>query len=222
MLDLYNQFKDFKSLEVVFQDSQKNPQKIFCTVKSIEASSLVLNAINQDNKNIFASVGDELKLYIYTETGVYSAVSKILLMTKGILNTEYIIAYPTNSKHSQRREYFRAELNVDFHMCILTSVDPEKNLVIDAKTRNICGKGMSFIANDAFPEHEAIELDLFFEDEKIITTAARLVYSKQIMLGNKPKFVHAFTFTDISQRNIDFIVKKCFLRQLELKKKQLI
>lgn len=222
MFDLYNQFKDFKSLELVFLNSKKEPQKIFCSVKSIEAANIVLNAVNQENKNIFASVGDEVKLYIYTETGVYSAVSKIILATRGVFNTEYVISFPVNAKHSQRREYFRAELPIEFHMCILTSEDdPEKNLIMDAKTRNICGKGMSFITDSVFPEHEAIELDLIFPD-KTITTAVRLVYSKQVYLANKPKFIHAFTFTDISQKNIDFIVKQCFLHQLELKKKQMI
>lgn len=221
MFDLYNQFKDFKSLELTFLNSKKEPQKIFCSVKSIEASNIVLNSVNQENKNVFASVGDEIKLYIYTETGVYSAVSKVLLATRGVFNTEYVITFPTNAKHSQRREYFRAELSVDFHMCILTSDDPEKNLVVDTKTRNICGKGMSFIADDIFPEHEAIEIDLIFPD-KTITTSARLVYSKQVYLASRPKFIHAFTFTDISHRNVDFIVKQCFLHQLELKKKQMI
>lgn len=221
MFDLYNQFKDFKSLEFVFQNSKKEPQKVFCTVKSIEPNNIVLCAVNQENKITLAAVDDEIKLYIYTETGVYSAVSKILSVARGVVNTEYVIDFPTSAKHSQRREYFRADIAVDFHMCVLISEDPEKNLVMDSKTRNICGKGMSFIADSVFPEHEAIEIDMIFPD-KTITTAARLVYSKQVFLASRPKFIHAFTFVDISHRNIDFIVKQCFLHQLDMKKKQMI
>lgn len=218
MVDIYDQFKDFKAFEVAFYDKEQQSQTLFCTVKSIENNRIILDANNQKNNNIFAEVGDELKLYIYTENGIYSATSKVLLLTKGLLNTEYIIAYPSDSKHSQRREYFRAELSVDFKMDVSTDTQPSTNFVFDAKTRNICGKGMSYVSNKPFPGYSAIKIDLFFK-EKTIETSATLVYSKQIVIGNNPKFVHAFAFNSISQKNIDFIVKQCFLHQLDLRKR---
>lgn len=219
MVDIYNQFRDFKAFEVILLDGKEKFQKIFCTVKSIENNRIILNANNNVNKNIFAEVGDELKLYIYTENGIYSATSKILLATPGVISTEYVIAYPVNSKHSQRREYFRAEIPVDFSMNISLTENNNENIVVEAKARNICGMGMSYISSTPFPEHNTIELTFFFK-EKIINTFANLVYSKQIVIGNRPKFVHAFMFTSISQKHTDFIVKKCFLHQLDLRKKQ--
>lgn len=226
MVDIYNQFKDFKSFEVVFTNKEKELQKIICTVKSIENNRIILNANNQQNKNIFADVGDDLKLHIYTENGIYSANSKIILFNKGIINTEYVISYPANSKHSQRREYFRAEMALDFKMNVFTNIeqnpDAEPNfqasLIVDSKTRNICGKGMSYISETPFPESSIGEIDLYFK-EKTISTTAYLVYSKQIVVNNRPKFIHAFTFPNIEKKNIDFIVKKCFLHQLDLRKK---
>lgn len=222
MLDLYNQFKDFKSIEVVFNNSNGEPQKNYCSVKSIEENSLLLDANNQQNKNIFANVNDEIKIYVYTDSGVYSATSKVLQVTNGLMNTEYLISYPTNSKHSQRREYFRADMSVDFHMNVITSLDSDVNISIDSKTKNICGKGMSYLAKAPFPEYESIDIDLIFPDENIIQTSAKHVYSKQIYIANKPAFIHAFMFVDISQKNIDFIVKKCFQHQLELKRKFMV
>lgn len=221
MVDIYDQFKDFKSFEVTFYSSNNELQKIFCNVKSIENSNIVIDANNMQNKNIFANVGDEFKLYIYTENGIYSATSKVLLVNRGVLSTEYIIAYPANSKHSQRREYFRADLSVKFKMNALLNSESDENLIVESSTRNICGKGMSYLADTQFPNYEFIVIDLLFS-EKIINTMAKLVYSKQIIVGNKPKFIHAFTFTNISPRDIDFIVKKCFLHQLNLRKKQKI
>lgn len=217
MVDIYEQFKDFKAFEVTFFNEKQELQKILCNVKSIENNRIFLEANNQKNHNVFAEVGEELKLYIYTENGIYSATSKVLLANKGIINTEYIISYPANSKHSQRREYFRADMSVEFKMKI---TDINQNVsVINSKTRNICGKGMSYVADSPFPEHELIEIDLFF-NEKAVNTHATFVYSKQIVIGNHPKFIQAFTFTTISQKNIDFIVKKCFLHQLDLRRKQ--
>lgn len=215
MVDIYNQFKDFKSLEVVFSKNGV-PQKIFCSVKSIENDRIILDANNHENKDVYAIIGNELKLHIFTENGIYSAVSKVLNVKKGLLVTEYEIAYPIKSKHSQRREYFRADMHIDFKMDILSNED---NISIEDKTANICGKGMSFVSDKPFPEFDSIGVELVFK-EKIIATTASLVYSKQIVVCNRPKYIHAFTFTSISQRGIDFIVKKCFLHQLKLRKKQ--
>lgn len=218
MIDIYNQFKDFKAFEVVFLDENSETQKLFCTIKSIENNSIIIDANNQKNKNIFAKVGDELKLHIYTENGIYTATSKVLLADKGILNTEYVISYPANSKHSQRREYFRADMDIKFKMQVINDAESGGNVFVESKTRNICGKGMSFVHDRDFTDYDSIEIEILFE-EKSIKTQAALVYSKQIIVGNHPKFILAFNFNTISTKDIDFIVKKCFLHQLNLRKR---
>lgn len=224
MVDIYNQFKDFKSFEVMFYDTNSELQKLFCTVKSIENTRIIINTNNEKNKNVIADIGSELKLYIYTDSGIYSAVSKVLLCTKGIMNTEYVITYPTNSRHSQRREYFRADILTDFNIEATLSMEDhtekendDDKFSVAGKTKNICGKGMSFVSNKPFPECSSIQISLNFKERKVDTTAG-LVYTKQIMVDNRPKYIHAFTFINISKKNIDFIVKKCFLHQLNLRK----
>jgi len=218
--DVFNQFRDFKSFEVAFYNQDKELQKLYCTVKSIENNRIVLNANNNTNKNIVASVGEDLQLHIYTENGIYSAKSKVILVSKGLINTEYIISYPANSKHSQRREYFRAEIPLKFNMKVFPSENSDKFFAIDGTTRNVCGKGMSFISDKLFLECEKIEVELAF-DEKVVKTSAQLVYSKKIVIQDHSKFIHAFMFTDISKKDIEFIIKKCFLHQLDLRKKSI-
>lgn len=217
MVDIYNQFKDFKSIEVAFVNEEKRLHKIYCSVKSIENNRIVLDANNQRNRNTFAKVGDDLKLNIYTESGVYTSSSKIILVTKGIINTEYVISYPAESKHSQRREYFRADLPIKIKVFI-ESENPSALTMHEGVTRNICGKGLSVLSNSMIENYKSIEIKLYF-DEQTIETHAELVYTKQVIVHNKPKFVHAFMFTDIDKRSVDFIVKKCFLHQLELRKR---
>lgn len=218
MVDIYEQFRDFKSFEMTFGNENGEEQKLFCNVKNVDSRVLIIEADNKINKNVHADVNDELKLHIYTDNGIYSADSKVLEVTKQENLTEYVIDYPSNSKHSQRREYFRADLTVDFKMDIKLPEDSGTNKTVKTTTKNICGKGMSYIADKPFCEYDSIKLDLLFE-EKEIKTSARLVYTKQIVVNNRPKYIHAFTFIDISQKDIDFIVKKCFLFQLEMRKK---
>jgi len=218
MVDIYDQFKDFKSFEAVFLDKEQQPQKLFCTVKSIENNSIILRSDNKHNKDVFAEIGTELKLHIYTEHGIYSAISKVINASKSSNQCEYVISYPANSKHSQRREYFRANLNVHFRMMISLSIHGGL-IAIDSCTKNICGKGMSFIDERAFPDHNMIDVELLFK-EKSVKTYANLVYSKPVVIANSHKFIHAFSFTNISNKDMDLIIKKCFLHQLDLKKKQ--
>lgn len=218
MVDIYDQFKDFKHFEVVFHNKGNELQKIYCNVKSIESGSLIISANNQKNKNVFAEIGNDLQLYIYTETGIYSASSKVILVSKGMINTEYIISYPTDSKHSQRREYFRADIPVKFALTVYPSENLEDCVVIKSTARNICGKGLSYISNKPFIDYIAIGVELYF-DEKMVKTSAQLVYTKPIIINGQTKFIHAFTFTDISKSNIEFIIKKCFFHQLDLRKK---
>jgi len=218
MVELYNQFKDFKSFEVVFVNKEHELEKIYCSVKSIEHDRIILLANNQKNKGAKAGVGDEFKLHIYTESGIYSATSKILLATEGLLSTEYVIAYPANSKHSQRREYFRADLLINFKMNVIPLNTEANPILIEGKTRNICGKGMSYISDKLFPENDSIDIKFLFKDRTISTTAT-LVYTKQIVVANRPKYIHAFTFNNINKQNIEFIIKQCFFHQLDLKKK---
>ena len=217
MVDIYEQFRDFKSFEMTFGNENGGEQKLFCNVKSVDNRALVIETDNKLNKNAHADVNVELKLHIYTDNGIYSADSKVLEITKHDKLTEYVIDYPSNSKHSQRREYFRADLTVDFKMDIKLPDGSGENKLFNATTKNICGKGMSYIADKPFCEYDSLKIDLLFE-EKEIQTSARLVYTKQIVVNNRPKYIHAFTFIDISQKDIDFIVKKCFLFQLDMRK----
>lgn len=217
MVDFYNQFKDFKSFEVIFTDDNKILQKLFCNIKRIENDKIILSANNEKNKNVFANIGNELKLHIYTDNGIYSMTSKVINFERTSTNTEYTITYPTNSKHSQRREYLRADIMVEFEMKIIKDDPASTETIISGATKNICGKGMSFVANAPMPSYKSISLTLNFED-KTVKTTADLVYLKQIVVENRPKFIHAFTFTKISQKNVDFIIQKCLQFQLDFKK----
>ncbi|MDD3436572.1 MAG: PilZ domain-containing protein [Candidatus Gastranaerophilales bacterium] len=221
MGEFLKQFKDFKSFEVIFHDENNQLQKIYCTVISIQSDCVILHADNERNNNILAKEDDSINIRIYTDNGVYSSESKILSVTPSAVLTEYIIAYPENSNHSQRREYFRADMTVDFKLEIETKDAPGTRKVIQAQTRDISGKGLSFISDKPLPAVKSAIVELYF-DEKNIKSTARLVYSKELGSFSGRKFLNAFHLINISQKDIDFIVKKCFLYQLELRKKSRI
>lgn len=210
--------KNFKSFEMIYEDESHKSKKVVCDIASIENNYIIVTANNIRNNDVVISPDKGIKIYVYTENGIFSANSIVLSSTKGPRSTEYLISYPDDFKHSQRREYFRADLSIDFRMEVKSKSAPEVADVLQAKTRDVCGKGLSFVSEQKISEPISIRINLYFQ-EKTVETHADLVYSKQIIINAKPHYIHAFYFTDISQKNIDFIVKKCFLYQLECRRK---
>lgn len=218
MVDLYNHFKDFKSFEATFFDKNHELHKLSFTVKSIDGKRIVLSANNQKSKNVFAHPRAELKLIIYSDSGVYTGSSKVIHVSKGLFSTEYIITAPANSKHSQRRQFYRAEISIPFKLKCLKDKQSLESFIIEAKTKNICAKGLSYYSDSIVPDHESCELELFFKERKIRTSAVH-VYTTQVQFGNRSKYIHAFSFDTINNKDMEFITKKCFLHQLHLIKR---
>ncbi len=39
------------------------------------------------------------------------------------------------------------------------------NFIVESTTRNICGKGMSYLADRQFPDYDTIVINLFFNEK---------------------------------------------------------
>jgi c-di-GMP-binding flagellar brake protein YcgR len=218
MLDIFKQYKDFKAFEIVYYNEDKQPHKILCTLQNIEDDRIVVHADIKKNHSAYARLGDDVQMNIYTELGVYSSMSKILSVEKRTTLTEYVLAYPQYSRHSQRREYFRADIAIKFEMQVTTLENRVFN--ITGVTKNICGNGMCYISDKSFSGYSDIKLRLLFE-KKAIDIGAELVYSRPQIINNVcTKFINAFTFNEISEKDTDFIVQQCFLHQLKLRQKR--
>lgn len=217
MLDIYHKYNEFKSFEIIFFDEENTPAKLYCRIKNIEQDKIIITANKEKNQNTIAPVGTCVKLFIYTDNGIYSSESVILNGFHGNFESEYIVAYPQHCEHCQRREYFRAEIPVEFKMHIYATENYNSCYMVRGVTKNICGKGLCFISQTQFYEHDSIEFELFFKN-KTVRTVAEIVYTQDVMINDKKMYLHAFTFKTILQNDIDFIVKTCFLHQLEHKK----
>ena len=148
----------------------------------------------------------EIEINIYTQDGVYNATSRILSSNYLNETTFYMLSFPSNIKHSQRREYLRADIETDFAMTVEfegTQVDR-----IIATTKNICAKGLAFISDKQMNAYTKLDIELFLAGKQI-NTHAELVYSNPIRINNSFKFLTAVTFTDISKEEMNFITLQC-------------
>ena len=209
MPDIFEEYKNLKSFEIEFFD-EVYLQRIMCKIRNIEPDRMLVVSENSKTGEVKPKVGTNLTLNVYSENGIYSSLSHVLDVYEEDNITVYAISYPTQNKVNQRREYFRADLNIPYTMTVLRK---GKEDIIEGETVNICGKGVCIKTNKPFLPYNEIHLVLNFK-KKVINTDAEYVYSRTVVENGRPVFHHAFVLTTIEQADIDFIVGQCFLYQL--------
>ena len=195
-MDSYNFLKPSNKLEIILDN-----KSYFCTIYYVENDKLTVFFDKQTEHP-----EKEIEINIYAQDGVYNATSRILSSNYLNETTFYMLSFPSNIKHSQRREYLRADIETDFAMTVEfegTQVDR-----IIATTKNICAKGLAFISDKQMNAYTKLDIELFLAGKQI-NTHAELVYSNPIRINNSFKFLTAVTFTDISKEEMNFITLQC-------------
>lgn len=206
-LSIFEEYKNLKSFEVEFHDKTYT-HRIICKIKNIQPDKILIYPINEPEA--VPEINTQLNINVFTENGIYNSISKVIDIIQDNGTTLYAIAYPSQNKITQRREYFRANLNIPYKLTVKRT---SKTDVLEGKTVNICGKGICISNTKPFLPYENIEVEISFPNH-VINTHAEYVYSRAVTENAKPEFYHAFVLTDIPQKDIDYIVGQCFLYQL--------
>ena len=147
-MDSYSFLKPSNKLEIIVDD-----RSYFCTIYYVENEKLTVFFDRQTELP-----EKEIQVNIYAEDGIYSATSRILSSNYLNETTFYMLSFPSNIKHSQRREYLRADIQTDFALTVSfegTQVDK-----IISTTKNICAKGLAFVADKQMSAYTNIEVEL--------------------------------------------------------------
>ena len=195
-MENYSFLKPSNKLEIILDG-----KSYFCTIYYVENDKLTVFFEKQTQLP-----EKEIEINIYAEDGIYNATSRILSSNYLNETTFYMLYFPSNIKHSQRREFLRADIETDFSLTLrLDGTEVDKIVSI---TKNICAKGLAFIADRQMSAYTDMEAELYLEG-KIIRTHAELVYSNPVRVDNTFKFLTAVTFTDISKEEMNFITLQC-------------
>lgn len=195
-MDKFSFLKPSNKLEIIVDN-----KSYFCTIYYVENDKLTVFFDKQTELP-----EKEIEVNIYAEDGIYNATSRILSSNYLNETTFYMLSFPSNIKHSQRREYLRANIETDFAIIIsLDGIEVEK---IISTTKNICAKGLAFIADRQMGAYTKLDVQMFLAGKEI-KTQAELVYSTPIRMENTFKFLTAVTFTTISKEEMNFITLQC-------------
>lgn len=217
MSDIYQNYDEFKKFEIVYLGKDSLPHKIRGKVHSIGDSSITICSSIEKHRAVQLPDGTNVKVYVYTDNGIYYSDSTVISTAKDEKYIVYNLTYPINNQHSQRREFFRADMRIPLIVTVVKNSLTGAKQIFNVDSKDICGNGVSFVLEEEIKNYDDIILTIQFTD-KIIETNANIVYSKSKEIRGVTYYTYALTFTTISSENIDFIVKKCFLHQLRLKK----
>lgn len=209
MSDIFEEYKNLKSFEVEFFDNEFM-HRIMCKIRNIEPDKMLIVSENSKTGDVKPKVGTNLALNVYAENGIYNSISRVLDVQESDNETIYAISYPAQNKMTQRREYFRADLKINYKLSVKRG---DKVDVLEGETTNICGKGICIRNTKPFLTYDKIDVELNFKN-RAVHSNAEYVYSRTSFDGGKPSFLHAFMLTNIEQKDVDFIVGQCFLYQL--------
>ena len=132
-MNKYNFLKPSNKLEIILDNNS-----YFCTIYYVENDKLT---VFFDKHTELPE--KEIEVNIYAEDGIYSATSRILSSNYLNETTFYMLSFPSNIKHSQRREYLRADIETDFALKVMLEGTQIEKII--STTKNICAKGLAFV-----------------------------------------------------------------------------
>lgn len=205
---------DIKFAKLLFNKGTDDALSFNCLIKNIEKE--YVNFIGMSDYSEQVQIGAPIDMKIYSSNGVVAAQATLLKIFKLSEAPVYTTTYPVTYDHTQKRAYYRADLHLP--VTLLTVLPDGQQKKIEATTKNVSGRGMCYVSLEPeFPKYFSITVYLRFKD-KIVLTTANHVHTTPVMYKQHKLYVHAFKFIGIEPEDINFIVKECFLYQIQKKK----
>ena len=205
MVDFFIFLKEQQRVELILDGDRR----IYGVISSVIGDRVTVVTEQKINLNKNQSV----EINTYSENGVYSGLSKIIDFKWEYKKRIIVIGYPKEIKHSQRREYLRANIKAKIE---LTVINEEETSLIKAETKDICGKGISFYYDKPLSQFSKYNVKIKLKSREIVSSC-QLVYTRVVIVEMKPKFINAFVLTGITVDDTKFISDACM--EFHLKQK---
>ena len=205
MVDFFIFIKEQQKVELIFNKDRR----IYGIITSVVGDRVTIVTEQKVNPNKNQTV----EINTYSENGVYSGIAKVIDSKWEYKKRSIIVEYPKEIKHSQRREYLRANIKTPFE---LTIINGEETSVINGDAKDICGKGISFYYDRPLSQFSKYNVKIKLKNREILSSC-QLVYTKVAIVDMRPKFINAFVLTGITVDDTKFIVDECMNYHLKQK-----
>lgn len=209
--DLIKDKSDVKFAKLLFNKGTDDALSFNCLIKEIKDETVTFIGMSDYSDQVDAGAPIDIK--IYSTNGVVAANATLLRVLKIGHSPLYITTYPKAYDHTQKRAYYRADMHLPVSLLVVKPDGATRK--IDATTKNISGRGMCFISLEPeFPQYHSITVQLKFKERFIVATAD-YVYTNPVLYKDVKLYVHAFKFIGIEPEEINYIIKECFLFQIQ-------
>ena len=197
MVDFFIFIKEQQRVEIILD----NEKRIYGIIMSVIGDKVTI--VTEQKINLAKNT--PLEINTYSENGVYSGISKVLDFRWEYKKRTIVAMYPIEIKHSQRREYLRANIQADFELLI---TNEDKTQTITGTTKDICGKGLSFYLDKPLSQFSKYSVKIKLKNREI-QSSCQHVYTKVAINNGKPQFINAFVMTGITMDDTKFIIDEC-------------
>ncbi len=211
-----NEFLDYiesgKRVELITH-AHNSTTRFYCAYYGIENNSIVLSCPKNKHIKFNLPTGENIYLYAYTRGGVFKLTCKLLSYNE----KQCILSLPLNVEKIQRREYIRVKMQID---TVIKIIDYTGTKIIRTKSKDISAKGIRLLLDHDISKSVKIEISIIFP-EQTINTLAKVIKIKQTDTETFKQFNTSLTFISITDKEMNFIVKKCFEYEAAQRKKML-
>ena len=209
MVDFFIFIKEQQKIELILDSDRR----IYGVVMSVIGDKVTVST----EQKVILKENQPIEVNTYSDNGVYSGQSRVIDYKWEYKKRLITIEYPKEIKHSQRREYLRANIVAYFELKITEGEEESvKESLIAGKTRDLCGKGMSFYYSKPLSQFSKYSVKIMLKGKEIYSSC-RLVYTKVAVIDGKPKFINAFVLTGITLDDSKFITDECMAFHLKNK-----
>lgn len=197
--------------------SNRYPSRIEC----IDSKQISLASPIKDNKTMYIPNGESINVWFWDNEAIYTfktiVVNNVL---EGI--PQIIVNGAEKVERVQKREYVRVSMHIDVNMFY---TDEDSNIQnIWCNSRDISGGGIMLVITKAIKLNSDSMVFLeFYVDEQKIRTAVEIVWNDwEIDSEGIERNIIGLKFVTISDNDRQLIIKKVYLKQIELRRKGLL
>ena len=195
-------------LKILYANKDGNPVSVKAAIKKIGESEIIACLKYENDLNI--RTPQPITLSIICSEGLYRTRS---VLKSYVCEAPYVFLHietPESLEYQQNREYFRIPVSYNCAYYVKNNGQPA---TFTTTTTDISANGVSIILPVHVFSEEDAEIEMMVE-EKLISAKIQYIRSEKISDGYKL----SFRYTDISDKDKDYISQVCIKQQLENKR----
>lgn len=195
-------------VKILYANKEGNPVSVKAAIKKIGEREIIVCLKHEDDLNI--KTPQPITLSIVCSEGLYRTRS---ILKSYSCEAPYIFLYietPESLEYQQNREYFRIPVSYNCAYYVKNNGQPATFTTV---TADISANGVSIILPVHVFSEEDAEIEMMVE-ERLIPAKIQYIRSEKIADGYKL----SFKYTDISDKDKDYISQVCIKKQLEDKR----